>query len=239
MVGIFSLCVTVAVACASMVDSARSAKSERLLFQEGSGNLKEITKSRGGGLQALAQFTHRIVNFGISNTTATPVHAKKASVHAAAMKRHAALGLKLAAPASKAEKVHVSSKRLAKLSLSKLEDGEEAAPAADAAEGDAAAADDAAANATAPAEAADGGLTPAASAEAADGAADMRYSETNQPGWDNSAWTTSDWTVWTLTGPVLTMTAAMFIFYTYGWQWALPTLLIMVAVDMFALYFNV
>jgi len=132
-VGIFSLCVTVAVACASMVDSARSAKSERLLFQEGSGNLKEITKSRGGGLQALAQFTHRIVNFGISNSTVTPVHAKKASVRAAAMKKvqHAALGLKLAVPASKADRVHVSSKRLAKLSLSKLEDGEEAAPAAD------------------------------------------------------------------------------------------------------------
>jgi hypothetical protein len=35
------------------------------------------------------------------------------------------------------------------------------------------------------------------------------------------------------------MTACTFIFYAYGWPWAVGSLLVLVAVDMFGFYWNV
>ena len=229
-VGLFTLCVTVAVACSMVADSAMSAKSERLLYQEGTGNLKKITKSpaNAGGLQALAQFTRRVVSMGLTNTTSTEKHtaeAKKAALHAAAVaKVHASLHghVVVAHPGAKGATAH---KRLAALALSKLQD------------------EGADSNSTAPEEeAAAPAETEAATNDAddkPDDKPDDRFDSEAHPGWDEKRWDTSDWTVWTLTGPVLTMTAAMFIFYTYGWQWAVGTLLVLVGCDMFGFYYNV
>ena len=230
--GLFALCAGVGVAVSMGADSARSSKSERLLIQESRGNLKKITSSKGGGMQALAAFTHKIakdVATGSFNQKQTPgkVQATKAALHAAAARKMAAVHARLAVAT------------LAKTSKLGEEEPDAGAPvdAAEAAPEDASgeAAADTGSNSTA------GSNSSAGSDDAAakDDVPDDRYDETDQPGWSTSAWTTSDFVVWTITGPVLTMTAAMFIFYTYGWQWALPTLLFMVAVDMFAVYYNV
>ena len=227
--GIFALCATVAIAVSMGADSANSAKSARLLIQEGEGNLRKITKSpKAGGLQALASFTRRVVtmHFGNSTDTGDAAH-KKAALHAAASaKVHGAKHLVLHAGSHHG--VRSAHKRLAALALSKLQD-----------EGDESANSTATEEGAAPAEE---GAAPAAAAEATDTADDTeddRYDEQAHPGWDNASWTTSDWAVWTLTGPVLTMTASMFIFYTYGWAWALGTLVALVGVDMFGFYYNV
>ena len=218
-VGIFALCATVAVGCSMGADSAMSAKSERLLIQEGSGNLKKITKSPAnvGGLRALAKFTQKLT-MGLSNATeTTDVQSKKVALRAAAASKMHSSRLHASVHG---HGVHVATahKQLAKLAVSKLQD-----------DGNSTADDDAS-----PASAA----VPNADTGDAD-AVDDRYDKQARPGWDDKNWATSDWAVWTLCGPVLTMTAAMWIFYTYGWQWALGTMLVLVAVDMFGFYYNV
>jgi hypothetical protein len=236
--GMFTLCATVAIAVSMGADSATSAKSEHLLIQEGEGNLRRITKSpaSAGGLQALASFTRRVVtmHFGNSTDSGDSAH-KKASLHAAAAaKVHAAKHSKLVLHPVLHHGAESAHKRLAALALSKLQDeGDDAAASTD---GDAA-------NSTATGEEAAAGGDAAAPDEGEgsedDEEKDDRYDQEAHPGWDNKGWTTSDWAVWTLTGPVLTMTATMFIFYTYGWAWALGTLVALVGVDMFGFYYNV
>ena len=239
LMGTFALCAAVAVAVSMAADSAVSAKSERLLIQEGTGNLKKITKSPAhhGGLKALAKLAHHVMGFAHMPETEDTT-AKKAALHAAAAKALAHPALPAAHPAGKVAAAH---KRLSKLALSKLQDeGSEEGDVADAGEG----AEDASA-APEGSEASSNNSTAAAGeqAEAAGGddddAPDDRYDRQAHPGWDGKDWDTSDWVVWTVTGPVFTMTAAMFIFYTYGWQWGLATLLVLVGVDMFGFYFNV
>jgi len=183
--GIFSLVVAVAVVCSMYKDGQVSAKSERLLIQESSGNLRKITKSpkHAGGLKALAQFTNHLIH---TTETATTFTKSKISVH----------------------------KRLATLALSKLQN--EGADIG-----------------------ADANSTSSSAGGDADGA-DNRVDENGlTPGWDAKHWTTSDWVLWTLSGPVLTMTACTFIFYAYGWPWALGSLLVLVSIDMFGFYWNV
>ena len=65
MMCIFTLCAGAAVAVSAAVDSAESPKSERLLIQEGTGNLAQITNSPPdhGGLKALAHLAHHVVGF--------------------------------------------------------------------------------------------------------------------------------------------------------------------------------
>lgn len=215
-VGLFALCATVAVGCSMGADSAVSAKSERLLIQECSGNLKKITKSpaNAGGLQALAKFTQKLTMFPRNITGTDSVKTKKVALHAATVshvKRHVDAHVRNVASAHK---------KLAKLALSTLQD-----------DGNSTTADE---DAAVPASAA-----PDDAATGDDVAVEDRFDKEAHPGWDDKNWETSDWAVWTLCGPVLTMTAAMWIFYTYGWQWALGTLLVLVGVDMFGFYYNV
>ena len=186
--GAFSLVVAVAVVCSMYKDGQVSAKSERLLIQESSGNLRKITKSpkHAGGLKALAQFTNHLIHTTETATTFTKSKISRAALH----------------------------KRLATLALSKLQN-EGADVGADA-------------NSTSPSAGGD-----------ADGADDTVDENGLNPGWDAKHWTTSDWVLWTFTGPVLTMTACTFIFYAYGWPWAVGSLLVLVAVDMFGFYWNV
>jgi len=240
--GMFTLCATVAIAVAMGADTATSTKSEHLLIQEGEGNLRKITRvespASAGGLQALASFTRRVVTMHFMNSTDSGDSHKKASLHAAAAaKVHAAKHSKLALHAALHHGADSAHKRVASLALSKLQDeGDDAAASED---GDSA-------NSTATGEEATAGEDSVTPEEAKDGeeedddeAEDDRYDRQTHPGWDNTGWTTSDWAVWTLTGPVLTMTASMFIFYTYGWAWALGTLVALVGVDMFGFYYNV
>ena len=86
--GTFALCAAVAVAVSMAADSAVSAKSERLLIQEGTGNLKKITKSPAhhGGLKALAKLAHHVMGFAHMPETEDTT-AKKAALHAAADSR--------------------------------------------------------------------------------------------------------------------------------------------------------
>jgi hypothetical protein len=59
-------------------------------------------------------------------------------------------------------------------------------------------------------------------------------------GWGpKTAWDEGDWAVWVICGPILTLGACMFVFYTFGWHWALGTFVALVAVDLFAYYYNV
>jgi hypothetical protein len=224
MMCIFALCAGAAVAVSAAVDSAESPKSERLLIQEGTGNLAKITNSPPdhGGLKALAHLAHHVVGF--AETADTSASVKTASLHATTAKVWHPL------PHLAAEKMAAAQDRLSALaSLSKLQD--EGAAGADAGNGEGAADASAApeaSNRTAAGDADDAFLTP-----------DTRYDLAGHPGWAGKNWDTSDWVVWTLTGPVFTMTACMFIFYTYGWMWALATLLVLVGVDMFAFYYNV
>ena len=224
MMCIFALCAGAAVAVSAAVDSAESPKSERLLIQEGTGNLAKITNSPPdhGGLKALAHLAHHVVGF--AETADASASAKTASLHTATAKVWNTL------PHPAAEKMAAAHERLSALaSLSKLQDEGAAGPDAGNGEGaaDASAAPEAS-NRTAAGDADDASLTP-----------DTRYDLAGHPGWGGKNWDTSDWVVWTLTGPVFTMTVCMFIFYAYGWMWALATLLVLVGVDMFAFYYNV
>jgi len=213
---------SVAVFVAMALDTAQSKHASILLHNLNalpSGSLEGGKK--GGGLTALNTFGKRLVSFAAGGKEVGKPHAAHlthaATVRAASMGRLAALATKLAAADSNSTET----------------EGETSTPTGAAAEEDT----EGGASAT-PA----GGESTASPAASKDTAGPHMW-DVDKPGWDKgsaaSGWNAGDWMVWLVTGPLLTAGATFFIWYSYGATCGVGVFMFLVAVDTFALYYNV
>ena len=210
----------VAVFVSMALDTAQSKHASILLHNLNalpSGSLEGGKK--GGGLTALNTFGKRLVSFAAGGKEAAKPHAAHlthtATVRAASMSRLAALATKLAAGDSNSTEA----------------EGENSTETGAAVE------EGGAASAT-PAE----GESKASPAAAKDTPGPHMW-DVDKPGWDKgsaaSGWNAGDWMVWLVTGPLLTAGATFFIWYSYGATCGMGVFMFLVAVDTFALYYNV
>jgi len=180
---VFALCV---VAASCIFDSVEYNRSEKLLYKVGTGNVNiDASRTKGGGLQALANFAQRVVALGAKKNS-TSVNHKPMIKHQAML-------------------------RLAKLQSQ----------------------DSSQANATASAPLSRNETHP--TSDESDEIQDSFFDSSNAEG----RWATSDWLVWLVSGPIVTVSVTMFVYYTYGISWAASIFVILGVVDVLALYMNV
>ena len=177
-------------AASCIFDSVEYNRSEKLLYKVGTGNVNiDASRTKGGGLQALANFARRVVTLGAKKNSTSVNHK----------------------PMIKIDKKHQAMLRLAKLQSQ----------------------DSSQANATASAPL--GGNETHSTSDESDEEHDSFLNASDVEG----RWATSDWLVWLVSGPIVTVSVTMFVYYTYGVSWAASIFVILGVVDVLALYMNV
>eukprot|EP00960_Hanusia_phi_P061714 764923-Hanusia_phi.AAC.4 len=183
---VFALCV---VAASCIFDSIEYTRSEKLLYKVGTGHVNiDASRTKGGGLQALANFAQRVVTLG-AKKNATAVHPKAVTD----------------------VKTHQAILRLAKLQSQASAEANSTVPAS------------LGANETRP---------------SADDGDEQQFSFADSSNAEGH-WETSDWLVWLVSGPIVTASVTMFVYYTYGISWAASIFVVLGVVDVVALYMNI
>jgi len=212
----------VAVIVSMALDTSRSKHSSILLHNLNalpSGGLQPEKKE--GGLTALAAFGKRVVKFSLGKTIGgveeDSVHSQHlshaAKARAASMGRLAALATKLALEDNNS--THTNA-------VNGTETGSEASGVESSGDGE--------------------GEKKTGGSKSEDDSGPHMW-DVGKPGWDKSeqagGWDAGDWLVWSITGPLITIGATCFMWYSYGPMYGIGVFMLLVACDTFALYYNV